>query len=364
MKSKNNIIAVLLFIDLGLLILGAFNLRLFATKAGLPDEYRARINNFSFDVKNMYKKENITEFDGKETLRNGLVSFYLLYHKKGDIVNIKSLSSDGKIIERRRAVLPGAYEEYELVIISVVTLFFFFTGIFFLLRYRNTAFSYIIHTLSISTGLMIISDWGDLVTYGNVMNYVLFLIFETSIYMVPTLFLHLSFTFPVKSKQKSMYLLVPFYFAMAAFIIISYIQLTKIFFFGKEVSSLYFLNFHNTIADVYIAFVIILTIARFEYSALTIKDATQKKQIYWALSGITFGPLIYVFLCLIPRLLMGHELVSLVFMQFTTVIAPVMLLISVTQSKPGYRKQTGEMKNLPHKVEPEAALQLKTPSVH
>lgn len=360
MKSKKIIIAVLLFTDLVLLVLGAFNLRLFTTKAGLPAEYLARINNFSFDAKNIYKKENIIEFDGKKTDRNGLAGFYLLYHKKGDLVNIKSVSSDGKTIERM-AVLPAQYKGYELVIISVVTLFFFFTGIIILLRYRNTAFSYIIHALSISTGLMIISDWGDLITYGKLMNYILFLVFEASIYAVPTLFLHLSFAYPVKSKPKSIYFLAPFYFAMIAFIIISYIQLTKIFFFGGDVSNLYFLNFHTTIADVYIAAVIILTIARFEYSALTIQDITQKKQIYWALSGITFGPLIYVFLCLIPRLLMGHELVSLVFMQFTTLIAPVMLLISVTQSKPGYRKVSKEIKNLSPEEESEAALPLKTP---
>jgi hypothetical protein len=334
-KSKKQLIFILLSVDLLLIILGFLNLQLYNNKAGLPIEYQAKINDFSFDVKNIYKKEQIIEFDGKEINKNGLVDFYLLSHKYNDTVSIKSIGTGGKIIERK-VVLPKKYVQFELVIMALVTLFFFFTGIFILIRYRNTTFSYIIHALSISTGIMIIFDWGDLITYSKLLNYIIFLFFEMSIYLVPTLFLHLSFTYPVKTKERSLFFLAPFYCAAVTFIIISYIQLTKIFFFGKDISELYYLNFHTTIADVYLVLVIILTIAKFEHSALTISDVTYKKQIYWALSGITFGPLIYVFLCLIPRILMGYELVSLVFMQFTTVVAPIMLLISVTRNKTDY----------------------------
>ncbi|MGE5679845.1 MAG: hypothetical protein ACM34K_03090 [Bacillota bacterium] len=335
MRSKNNLIILFLLADLVLLILGIFNLRTYIDKPGLPAEYQAVINDFSFDVKNIYKKEKIIEFDGKAINKNGLIDYYMLSHRYDDKVRIKSIGIEGKITEDTVS-LTKCYYFYEIVIIFIVTLFFFFTGIFILLRYRSTSFAFIIHTLSISTGMMIILDWGDLITYSKIINYIIFLGFEASIYLVPTLFLHLSFTYPVRSRERSMYLLTPFYCAAITFIIISYIQITWIFYFGGDISKMYFLNFHTTIADVYLVLVLTLTIAKFEHSALTIEDVTHKKQIYWALSGITFGPLIYVFLCLIPRILMGHELVSLVFMQFTTVIAPVMLLVSVTRNKEEY----------------------------
>lgn|GEM_PF-2396925 len=340
MLKRKSLILLLLFIDLIILMLGFLNLSVYPEKAGLPVEYQARINDFSFDVNNIYKKEQVIEFDGKRTDRNGLVDFYLLSHKRNDTVNIKSIVQ-ARIVERT-VVLPAKYADYELLIMAVVTLFFFFTGIFFLIKYRRSTFSYIIHALSISTGIMIILDWGDLITYNRILNFIFFLLFETSIYVVPTLFLHLSFTYPVKTKQKHLFLLAPFYCASLTFIIISYIHLSKIFFFGKDISELNYLTFHTTVADIFLAFVITLTIAKFEHAALTISDVIYKKQIYWALLGITFGPLIYVFLCLIPRMLMGHELVSLVFMQFTTIVAPVMLIISVTRNKTGYLPELPE----------------------
>ena len=335
MNSKKLLIIIFLSTDLILLILGFLNFRLYINKVGLPNEYQAVINNFSFDVKHIYKRERIIEFEGKKIDKNGLVDFYLLNHQHNDTVKIKSISAAGKFIERNVA-LPKKYVPIELVIMAFVTLFFFFTGIFILLRYRNTTFSYIIHTLTISIGVMIILDWGDLITYGKVLNFIIFLLFEASIYIVPTLFLHFSFTYPVRSKEKNLFFLAPFYCATITFIIIGTIHLVKIFFFAKDIRGLYYLTFHTTISDIYLALVLILTIAKFEHSALTLSDKIYKKQIYWALLGITFGPLVYVFLCLISRILLGYELVSIAFMQFTIIVAPIMFLISITRNKRNY----------------------------
>ncbi len=337
MNSKRKIIVFLLAIDFCLLILAFLNLRLFSEKASLPSEYQAKINNFSFDVKNIYRKKQVIEFDGKEINKNGQLEFYLLSHKAKDTVNVKSIGADSEIT-KQKVILVNTYENYELAIMMVVTLFFFFTGVFILIKYRNNSFSFIIHALSVCTGIMIIFDWGDLITYGRFLNFIIFLLFEISIYMVPALFLHLSFTYPVKTKSKNIFFLSAVYCAAITFIVISCIQLVKIFFFNADINKLYYLNFHTTVADVFLVIVIILTIAKFEHSALSINDVTHKKQIYWALSGITFGPLIYVFLCLIPRILMGYELVSMVFMQFTTIVAPIMLLISVTHNKNEYQR--------------------------
>jgi len=332
MNSKKTLIIFFLSVDFALLELGFLNFRLLAIKAGLPNEYKTEINNFSFDLKHISKSEKIIEFDGRKIERSGLVDFYLLNYKINDTVKIKSVNAEGKTILRTIA-LPTKYTLIELLVMAVVAMFFLFTGIYVLLRYRGSSFSYIIHMLSISTGLMVIFDWGDLFTYGKYLNFVIFLFFEIGIYLVPVLFLHLSFTYPVKSKGKSVYFLVPFYATTVTFIIIAFIHLFKIIFMGINVAGLYYINFHTTIADIYLVIVLILTIAKFEHSALTLTDVIYKKQIYWALLGITFGPLIYVFLCLVPRILLGSELVSLAFMQFTIIIAPIMLLISLAHNK-------------------------------
>lgn len=332
MKLKKNIITIFLIIDFILLVLGFLNFRLLTTKAGLPEVYKTEINNFSFDVKHISKSENIIEFNGMKIVKKGSVDFYLLNHKINDTVTIKSINTSGMATSRRVA-LTNKYILIELIIMALVAMFYFFTGIYVLLKYHGTSFSYIIHTLSISIGLMVIFDWGDLYTYGKFLNFIIFLLFEISIYLVPTLFLHVSFNYPVKSKGKGIFFLVPFYCATVTFVVISIIHLFKIIFLGADIANLYFINFHTTIADIYLVIVLILTIAKFEHSALTLNDVTFKKQIYWALLGITFGPLIYVFLCLVPRILLGNELVSLAFMQFTIIAAPITLLISLAHNK-------------------------------
>lgn len=332
---KRHIIKILLVTDLIILVLGVLNLLVLTDKAGLPKDFNPVINNFTFDIRNIYKSEKIIEFDGHKIGKRGLLDIFLLYHRSGDEVKIKLYDESGKVIERT-ITLPRKFNLIELIVMSVVTLFYFFTGIFILLRYRNSTFSYIIHCLTISTGIMIILDWGDLITYNIILNYITFIIFESSIYLVPTLFLHFSFTYPFKASSKSLIYLTPFYCASGTFIVIAFIQLTNIFFFGKSFESTYFIDFHNTVSDIYLVILLLLTVAKLEHSALIITDITFKKQIYWALLGISFGPLIYVFMRLIPRLIMGYELVSMTFMEFTTIVAPIMFLISVTRNKRDY----------------------------
>jgi hypothetical protein len=308
---------------------------MFFQKAEVPDEYKAIIKNFTFDVKNIYKSEKILELDDKKIEARGMIDFYLLNYHAGDTVKIKSVDINNKITVKN-VVLKRKYDDISIAIMVLVALFYFYTGIFILLRYKNTAFAHTIHMACVGTAIMVIFDWGDLTSYSKGINFLLFVIYESGIYIVPTMFFHFSFNYPVRSKTKHSWFLAPFYFATATFILISIIQLANIFYFGKDISDSYFIYFHTTVSDLFLIIGIIMTIAKLEHSALTIEDVTFKKQIYWALLGISFGPLIFVFMRLIPRLLTGYELVNQVLMEFTTVIAPIMLLISVTRNKRNY----------------------------
>ena len=326
---RKNIITIILIADALLLLFGYLNFRLFPEKAGLPRQYTADINSFSFDPDDYYMGEKIIEFDGKKITKPGMVDFYLRNYKKNDTVTINS-QYNGRIIERE-VVLPPMYGDYDLVIMACVGLFYVFTGIFILIKFRNTVFSYVIHAATVFTAVMILFDESDMITYAPAVHYFIMAAFECSIFLVPVTFLHFSFTFPVPKPRFKYLILVPFYVAAAALIITNLINLTEIFFFGEDVSKSYFLNIHSTVSDIFLATGLTLTIAKLEHSALTIKDSLSRRQIYWVLLGITFGPLIYVFMILLPRLIMGYELVRDSIMQFTVIVAPVMLLISVTR---------------------------------
>ena len=341
MAVKKNIIKILLFIDFILLLLGYLNCITLWNKAGLPEEYKANINSFSFDVRHINNGERIIEFDGKVIDKSGLVDFYLMQHKINDTVKIKSILNN-KLIERN-VLLPEHFKKTDLIILIIVTLLYFFTGIFILIKYSSSNFGFIIHMVTVCTGIMVIYDWGDLLTYGNIINYIILTLFEMSIFMMPTLFLHFSFNYPsfphssagfrISVSKVKLVVLVPFYFTSFVCIIINIINLTRIIFFKTDITQTYYLQFHTYIADIFLVIGLILTVAKLEHSALTIPDALSRKQIYWALLGISFGPLVYVFLRLLPRLLLGYELVSEAFMDFTIIVAPIMFLISVTRKK-------------------------------
>ena len=325
---KKKLIKVILAADIFLLIFAGLNLSLLLQRADLPQEYKASINSFTFDVKNIHTGREIVEFDGKPINKFGLLDFYLLHHIKYDTVKIKSVVNE-QIIESS-IVLPAKYNWVDLTILVIVALFYFFTGVYILLKFRDTAFAYVIHMVTIFTGVMIIFDSGDIVTYNKFIHFVLLLLFEIGIFLVPTLFLHFGFTYPDSKSKFKLVFLVPFYFASAAFIIISFFSLINIFFLGTDVTETYFIEFHTYVADLFLIIGLILTVAKLENSALTINDMVYRKKIYWALLGISFGPLIYVFMMLMPRLILGYELVSESLMQFTIIVAPIMLLISVS----------------------------------
>jgi len=326
---KKHIIKLILVLDMILIIFGAMNFFLFFDKAGLPDIYKPDINSFSFDVKNIYHGEEIIEFDGIRVLNPDALDYYLLLYKPGDLIKIKS-KLDGEIIERIIA-LPTQFCAIELMIMATVTVFYFFTGIFIIIRFKHKTFSLVIHMVCILTGVMITSDWGDLITYPSFINLINFFLFECATFLVPVFFLHFSFTYPKATSKYSMIFLVPLYLISITFIIVSAINIVAVFYYGKEITDTYLLIFHNTISDLLLIFGLILTVAKLEHSVLKMTDIIFRKKIYWALLGISFGPLIYVFMILFPRHIMGYQLVSQTLMEFSIIIAPIMLLVSVTR---------------------------------
>jgi hypothetical protein len=326
---KKHRIKLILLLDAIIIIFGAMNFSLFFDKAGLPDIYKPDINSFTYDVKNIYHGERIIEFDGIKISDTEAIDFYLLNYKPNDIVNIKS-NADGRIIERD-IPLPSQFCAVELSIMATVTIFYFFTGIFILLRFKDTVFSLVIHMVCILTGVMIASDWGDLTTLPSFINFINFFLFECGTFLVPVFFLHFSFTYPIATSRYSMRFLVPLYIISITFIIISSLNIISVFYFGKDIAETYLLDFHNTVSDIMLIIGLILTVAKLEHTVLKMTNILYRKKVYWALLGISFGPLIYVFMILLPRLIMGHQLVSQSLMEFTIIIAPIMLLISVTR---------------------------------
>src|SRR5210317_1131373 len=112
---KKNLIKFILCADIFLLLFAGLNLNLLLQRADLPQKYKASINSFTFDVNNIHKGREILEFDGKPINKSGQLNFYLLYHKKYDVVKITS-EFKGQIVESS-IVLPPKYNWVDLTIL-------------------------------------------------------------------------------------------------------------------------------------------------------------------------------------------------------------------------------------------------------
>lgn len=332
MRSFNKyLVHFFLSVDLILIVLGCFNFEALVEKASLPEKYKPKINSFSFNINEILKSEKITKIDDQKISHQWEIEFHLTHHSIGEDIVITSESAGQKKLEK--VSLIPSNSTFDLITIAIVTLLYFFTGIYILIRFRKENYSYVLHWLAIATAIMVCFDTGSLRTFGNGFNFILISVFNIGVYLVPVLFLHFSFTYPVSNSRYKLMLLVPFYFASLTGIICSLLNISMFTLLGVSVEKTYYNHLHTFIADIFLIAGLILTVAKFEQSALIISEPLLRRKIYWALLGISFGPFVYVFLILMPRLILGFELVSDSLMQLTILIAPIMFLISVSQKK-------------------------------
>jgi hypothetical protein len=106
----------------------------------------------------------------------------------------------------------------------------------------------------------------------------------------------------------------------------------QVFLCGIPLHDTHYLDIHGRVNDGFLILGLLCTVANLEHSALAIQDPYDRKRIYWVLLGIFFGPLVYVFLILVPRMMLEYELVSQSMMQYTLLMAPLMFYLAIRKA--------------------------------
>lgn len=312
----------MLLLDFGIVILAILNISALRDAAELPEEYRVPYMLMQYQSQTVEEARVLTRLDG-EVISSGMhQDFLLTEYRHGSVVDVTDRYQD-KHAARRITLVPAATTFSIGTSLFVGGLFLLF-ALYVLFRHAGRSFTAVLHLLSAGTATMILMDWGSLAALPVTVNFQLRLFFDLAIWILPTLFFHFSFIYPTDRPRFRRRWLVPWYTVSVLGMGISLYYNVSLFFSDTPVLDTRYLEVHGLINDVFLIAGLLCTVAHFEYAALKITDAVKRKNVYWVLLGIMFGPLVYVFMVLAPRILQGSAFVSDAMMQYTLILAPLM----------------------------------------
>ena len=235
--------------------------------------------------------------------------------------------------ERARVItFEAAYSGMDIATSLIVAAGFLSFALGVALRYRARAYRGVLLATAIGTAAMVTLDWGTHTLYPAPVNFVLRLLFDGAIWLVPVLFFHFSCVYPSTKRRPKRSLLPAGYAIAAAGIAASIDALVTMTSANGAIPSPLYCMLHGTINDAFIVTGLLASVINFEHSALHIESVHQRRNISWVLMGIIVGPLVYVFMMLVPRTLMGQEFISDAAMQYALLIAPLGFWIALRRN--------------------------------
>jgi signal transduction histidine kinase len=279
-------------------------------KANLPfslttKEANLVIEEVSIGDGDFSKGQIINSIDGF-TLNNWEeVELYLDGKKIGDKVNI-SIYNNAKLFE---TTLTSYYSLFDILIISIVGLFFIFFAILVRIKAPDNNSASLFHIASLGLGMVItmtasgytIGAFG----YGYI-NRILWLIVYS---VTPVLFIHFALYFVKGNKKRKSWILSILYSAA----VVNVIVLGYFFFDAVSNSSLVgiknYVLYYDTFFRVFQTACIVAAISLCIYAYKSATALEERKRLQWLLLGFFIGPFSFVLFWILPILLTGHSLI-------------------------------------------------------
>jgi hypothetical protein len=330
MPVKITLLAVVLLFDTLLIGLAWINIAALRDCAEAPVEYRRLTRPLAIDPL-MPEAPAVEALDGRGTETIYLLRYRLCSYRAGDSVRVTIAGEHGRA--ERTIALARRFSNGSIVTFIIVGMAFFLFGIAVVLWRRHERYAVVLHCLSALTALMVLYDWGATTAVPAALLFITRFLFDCAIWLVPTLFFHFSFIWPSVKHASLRAVLLPWYLVSFAGIALSAWQLTGILLHGVSIEHTWYLALHYPVNDGFVVIGLLATVASFEHSALTIPNALVRRRIYWVLLGIIFGPLVDVFLIMVPRMMLGYELVSHSMMQWALLMGPATLWMAIRKRK-------------------------------
>jgi hypothetical protein len=309
---------------LAIILLGAAWLNYQAKReaADLPGEYHMPYMSMQYQSAQAKAVRSVQALDGQRIISDRYLPYLLTDFRHGDTVRVLDANEDASA--ERKVVLVPQFSAFDLFTYIAVGMVFLFFAVAVTFRYRARPYAGVLVSVAIATAAMVLLDWGTLRLHSTTVNFLLRFLFDSAIWLLPSLFFHFSCSYPSEKPIPKRYFLLPWYMLSAFGIVLSAIYLVSLFYQGVPVQHTFYVELHGVVNDVFLVTGLLATVANFEHSALRMESARQRKNVYWVLLGVILGPLVYVFMILVPRTLMGHEFVSDTVMEYTLLAAPIM----------------------------------------
>ncbi|MBR9974714.1 MAG: hypothetical protein KFF77_03965 [Bacteroidetes bacterium] len=321
-KLKRGRTCSILATALAFVVLTGLNMLSKREAAELPAEFRRPYMLMQYESENAPPAPRIIRFEGDPVSASTNLSWLLTEWRAGDTVNVVT----GESGTQQEIVLVRRFSTLDMATYLSVGAVFLLFALVVTLRYRDRGYAPVLLGVATATAAMVLTDWGTLTVHGPALNLLLRAVFDVGIWTVPALFFRFSCSYPREKGTALCRLRVAFTIVAVFGVITSLACLAAIFLFGVHVGQTPYVALHGMVNDVFIIVGLLATVANFEHSALIIRDAHERKNVYWVLLGVIFGPLVYVFLILVPRILAGGEFVSDTVMEYTLLFAPIMFL--------------------------------------
>lgn len=224
----------------------------------------------------------------------------------GDRVEIKFSFVDN--IERAEVKLINFYSDWYLVEISFVSLLFFITAIFLLLKKPKDKSAHIFHWACIGIACIIDLTWANsnvniLIPY--VYSRFPFHIFYT---LTPVLFLHFTFTFPKdESKKYKLLFKIVYLIAIVIGIYVSFSYKSFLQNPNERLLIRYLESFN--LLRLFLTICVLLAVSNFVIRYIKAKEYSSRKKLKWVLFGFIIGPLSFVLLWALPIIIWDNPFI-------------------------------------------------------
>lgn len=224
----------------------------------------------------------------------------------GDTVEIKISFVDN--IERAEVILINFYSDWYIIEISFVSLLFFITAVFLLLRKPEDKSAHIFQWACIGIACIIDLTWAN--NNVNILIPYAYSRFPFHIFYVltPVLFLHFTFAFPKDESEKYKLLFRIIY--LIAIVIGLYASFSYKSFLQNPNERLLirYLESFNLIR-LFLALCVMLAVSNFILRYIKVKEHSSRKKLKWVLFGFVTGPLCFVILWALPIVIWNNPFI-------------------------------------------------------
>ena len=273
----------------------------------------------------------VSSVNGLRTDNADAVEIALDHSRTGDTVTVTVHGQEEHPFD---VTVSNQYSPLYVTMVSLSGIIYFIIAVFVFDRRPNDRAAQVFYGLCMSVGLLITSSPGG-IEWGGIellrFYRVVFLFVYT---LMPVVFIHFTVVFPYrdwginKTISTSLY-----YVGIAIATVASVIAIIGTYQIGQGADprwgSWYSLAF-NTIR-LWMAGLTVIGIIRIAYMYVKAKSSEAKQKLLWVLLGVSISALAFVFLWIIPVVVLGRTIVPEEVVMALSIIAPVTFAIAVVR---------------------------------